>query len=170
MSFYVEMANLTEGWGSKHVSPLLLEQGPSVASQKGLPVPTPSRTRQLIIYHPSGSDGELFQSNCASAAAKYQALRHGSAVGLHVVHLDEAFISCLLWTSRGHILDTLCWTMKTIRLPGSLTVWDYLPLQCSLFFPLAWRGFISWASSLCSRHLIKGKWASSDTLMSLLWP
>lgn len=72
-----------------------LSREPSVTSQKGLSVPTPSRTRQLIIQHPSGSEGELYQSNRALAAAKYHALRHRSAVGLRAVHLDEAFASCL---------------------------------------------------------------------------
>ena len=68
---------------------------PSVTSQKGLSVPPPSRTRQLIIQHSSGSEGELYQSNRALAAAKYHALQHRSAVGLRAVHLDEAFASCL---------------------------------------------------------------------------
>lgn len=115
--------------------------------------------------------GNLYSSGQSLAAAKYQALRHGSAMGLCAVHLDEDSVNCPLRTSRGHILDTICWTMKITSLPRSLTGCDYSPLQCSVFsFPLAWRGFIFWASSLSSRHLIKrngplrGPWCTGPDL------
>lgn len=103
------------------------------------------------------SQGKLYPSARSLAAAKYQARRQGSAMGLCVAHLDEGSVNCPLRTSRGHILDSICWTMKITSLPRSLTGRDYFPLQCSVFsFPLAGRGFVFGASSLSSRHLLKG--------------
>lgn len=140
---------------------------PTLCNLSAWPVtPTPSRTRRCIIQDAVGSNGKLYPSDHSLAAAKYQARRHESAVGLHVVHLDEDSVNCPLRTSRGHILDTVCWTMKISSLPRSLTGCDYFPLQCGVFFfPPGMKGihFLSELSGLQTSH--KGKWSSQGTLI-----
>lgn len=152
-----------------------LDREPSATSQKGLPIPSPIEQGNSLFSIPVVWRGSCARqpcsTSCSAPGSKTQTSCgtpcHLFRWGLHgppIVNLRRSHP----W---HHLLDHE--EHQPAKDPDRL--WLF-PLHAGFFSPLsptstpAWRGFICWASSFCSRHLIKGKLAFWDTLMSLSWP
>lgn len=122
------MVNRREKWGSEHLYPRLFGQRSLCNPAEGPAQAHPKQNNAINSLASQWFGGGAPAVKHAPAAVSRHAIRNGSAVGHHVSHLDEAFIDCLLGTSGGHILHSVCWTMKIqhAKEPGRLWLFSTL--------------------------------------------